>query len=79
MAPSNKTILAIIEKFHRTGSLVSREGNNWVPEDRHHKLESSTAVGQAAACTSVTKWVRVRSSVGTGFLGEVSLGVFPHL
>ena len=31
-APSNKTILGI--------SVVSTEGNNWAPEDRHHKQES---------------------------------------
>ena len=34
---SNKTILAIVEKFHCTGCLLSMEGNNWVPKDRHHK------------------------------------------
>ena len=42
-APSNKTILIIVEKFHRTGSsLLSTEGNNWALEDRHHKRGSWT-------------------------------------
>ena len=36
----------------------------------------STAVGQAAACAPVTQRVRVRSPVGTGFLGEVFSGFF---
>ena len=39
----------------------------------------STAVGQAAACTCVRQQVRVRSPVGTSFLGEIFIGVFPHL
>ena len=39
----------------------------------------STAVGQAVTCAPVTQWARVRSLVGTGFLGEVSFEVFPHL
>ena len=36
----------------------------------------STAVGQEAACTPVMQQARVRSSVGTGFLGEVFSGFF---
>ena len=39
-----------------------------VPTQRTLKV---TAVGQAAACASVTQRVRDRSQVGTGFLGEV--------
>ena len=39
----------------------------------------STAVGQAAAYASVTQRARVRSPVGTSFLGEVFSGVFPYL
>ena len=42
----------------------------------YHKI---TAVGQAVACASLTQRARVRSPVGTGFLGEVFSGVFPHL
>ena len=33
-----------------------------------------TAVEQAVACTPVTQWARVRSPVGTSFLGEVFSG-----
>ena len=40
---------------------------------------SYTSVGQTAACAPVTQRARVRSPVGTGFLGEVFFGVFPHL
>ena len=36
----------------------------------------STAVGQAAACASVTQRARVRSPAGTSFLGEVFSGIF---
>ena len=36
----------------------------------------STAVEQAVACALVTQRARVRSPVGTGFLGEVFSGVF---
>ena len=39
----------------------------------------STAVEQVVACALVTQRARVRSPVGTGFLGEVFFGVFPHL
>ena len=35
---------------------------------------ASTAVGQTVACAPVTQGVRVRSPVGTSFLGEVFLG-----
>ena len=34
----------------------------------------STAVEQAVACASVTQWARVRSPVGTSYLGEVFSG-----
>ena len=37
---------------------------------------TSTAVGQAAACAPVTQRARVRSPVGTSFLGEDFFGVF---
>ena len=36
----------------------------------------STAVEQVVACALVTQRARVRSPVGTSFLGEVFLGVF---
>ena len=39
-------------------------------------VKKSTAVGQAVACAPVTQRARVRSPVGTGFLGEVFLGFF---
>ena len=39
-------------------------------------LTMSTAVGQAAACAPVMQRARVRSLVGTGFLGEVFSGFF---
>ena len=39
----------------------------------------STAVEQVVPCALVTQRARVRSLVGTGFLGEVFFGVFPHL
>ena len=38
--------------------------------------EKSTAVGQAVACALVTQRARVRSPVGTSFLGEIFSGVF---
>ena len=38
-----------------------------------------TAAGQAVACAPVTQRARVRSPVGICFLGEVFIGVFPHL
>ena len=37
------------------------------------------AVEQVVACVLVTQRARVRSPVGTGYLGEVFFGVFPHL
>ena len=39
-------------------------------------IMKSTAVGQAASCAPVTQRARVRSPVGTGFLGEVFSGFF---
>ena len=36
----------------------------------------STALEQVVACVLVTQRARVRSPVGTGFLGEVFLGFF---
>ena len=39
----------------------------------------STAVGQVVACAPVTHRARVRSWVGTSFLGEVFFRDFPHL
>ena len=39
----------------------------------------STAVAQAVACAPVKQRARVRFPVGTGFLGEIFFGVFPHL
>ena len=39
----------------------------------------SIAVMQAVACASVRQRARIRSPAGTGFLGEVFFGVFPHL
>ena len=42
-------------------------------------IKTSTAVEQVVACAVVTQRARVRSPVGTGFLGEVFFGVFPHL
>ena len=41
-------------------------------------IVKSTAVEQVVACALVTQRARVRSPVGTGFLGEVFFGVFPH-
>ena len=37
---------------------------------------ASTAVEQVVACALVTQWARVRSPVGTSFLGEVFSGFF---
>ena len=38
-APSNKTILAIVEKFHRTGSvLCQRKGTTGRPRENHERL-----------------------------------------
>ena len=34
----------------------------------------STAVGQAVSCGPVTPWARIRSPVGTSFLGEIFWG-----
>ena len=39
----------------------------------------STAVAQVLGCALVTQRARVRSPVGTSFLGEVFFGVFSHL
>ena len=39
-------------------------------------VSSSTAVEQVVACALVTQRARVRSPVGTGFLGEVFSGFF---
>ena len=39
-------------------------------------LEMSTAVEQVVACALVTQRTRVRSPVGTSFLGEVFSGFF---
>ena len=36
-----------------------------------HEIYTSTAVGQAVACAPITQRARVRSPVGTSFLGEV--------
>ena len=45
MAPSNKTILANVEKFHHTGSVfVSTEGNNWVPEEHQDNVNQVSAM-----------------------------------
>ena len=38
-----------------------------------------TTVEQVVACAPVTQRARVRTPVGTGFLGEVSFGVFPRM
>ena len=38
-----------------------------------------SAVEQVVACALVMQRARVRSPVGTRFLGEVFFGVFPHL
>ena len=43
------------------------------------KYLGSTAVEQVVALAPVTQRARVRSSVGTSFLGEVCFGVFPYL
>ena len=37
----------------------------------YDQIKASTAVGQAVACAPVTQEARVRSPVGTSFLGEV--------
>ena len=46
----------------------------------HHTIiitiHESTAVGQSAACAPVTQRARVRSPVGTSFMGEVFTGFF---
>ena len=42
-------------------------------------LEATMILSVVVACALVTQRARVRSPVGTSFLGEVFLGVFPHL
>ena len=42
-------------------------------------IAGSTAVEQVVACALATQRARVRSPVVISFLGEVFLGVFPHL
>ena len=39
----------------------------------------STAVEKVVACALVTQRARVRSPVGTSFLGEVFFGFFPYV
>ena len=39
-------------------------------------FKMSTAAEQAVACSPVAQWARVRSPVGTSFLGEVFSGFF---
>ena len=43
---------------------------------RESPFGQSTSVGQAVACMSVTQRARVRSPVGTSFLGEIFSGFF---
>ena len=47
--------------------------------DDQLRRKKFTAVGQAVACAPVTQRARVRSPVGTCFLGKVFFGVFPNL
>ena len=51
-----------------SGSVPINLPNSW--------LKKSTAVGQVVACAPVMQWARVRSLVGTSFLGEGFLGFF---
>ena len=44
-----------------------------------NSLKMSTAVEQVVACALVSQRARVRSPVGTSFLGEVFSGFFSHL
>ena len=53
--------------FHDNSSIII---NTYISE--------STALEQVVACALVTQRAQVRSPVGTGFLGEVFFGVFPH-
>ena len=45
-----------------------------LPEHFESDLSEDTAVGQAVVCARVTQRARVRSPVGTSFLGEVFSG-----
>ena len=47
-----------------------------VNQCNHNITKTVTAVGQAVACAPVTQRARVRSLIGTSFLGEVFLGFF---
>ena len=55
---------------HGCPSIVLSDPENFL----HWQWVPSPAVGQAAACAPVTQRARVRSPVGTGFLGEVFSG-----
>ena len=64
------------------GEVKFRYNNEWINGKQLIKVlisRKSSAVEQVVACALVTQRARVRSSVGTGFLGEVFFGVFPHL
>ena len=64
-----------MEPLRRVQFLFPCENINTVTDVQLLKGTLPTAVGQVVACVPVTQRTRVRSPVGTSFLG----GVFPHL
>ena len=75
---SNPSFVSLTSLALHLRHLASRP---WSPPHRWSPVINKlfTAVGQAVACAPFTQRARVRSPVGTGFLGEVFFAVFPHL
>ena len=68
------TLFIVRRTCNAPNTVTVRERMTMFLDDYEEQV--STAVGQAAACAPVTQRARVRSPVGTGFLGEVFFGVF---
>ena len=69
MLSSTIQILRAIRKCY---PFNSRSG--WLKGPNYIQYSISTPVGQAVACAPVKQRARVRSPVGTGFVGEETLG-----
>ena len=68
--------ILVVQQWHRYAvaqallDRYQREGDNFLVRIAHTN-QLSTAVGQEVACTPVTQRARIRSPVGTSFLGDV--------
>ena len=81
---ARKNFLNNVFNFHRTYTLWDfinfnlQRRKTYAEHQWVGSTQESTAVGQAAACAPVTQRARIRSPVGTSFLGEVFFGAFPR-